>query len=273
MRRREHLGGIKQGCWCWVMCPGRRYQFARAPGYAYWSHRFINIAGMRVERWVQDGLLPGEPQQVPPEDRGVEAMDALLKADVSSLLAPDAHDDVPVVRHYTKTGLPWGDADCLAWVEHTTGRRLRGSAPASGPHGAARRVPLADMTVRPRGHSAPFLLVEAGSATGRSLLGGVRAASRMLRQGAHTGDRRAGHAIRRGWGTVRTTPSLRTRYGPHDPEPSRETWAESSGARWRAPRRGGRKTCSLVNGTRTGRPGRSPGARTLTSPCHAVLGQ
>jgi hypothetical protein len=41
------------------------------------------------------------------------------------LLAPEASDDIPLLRHHTKTGLPWGDAEFLAWIEHTCGRRLR----------------------------------------------------------------------------------------------------------------------------------------------------
>ncbi len=44
------------------------------------------------------------------------------------LLANEAANDVATLRHHTKTGRPLGDAEFLAWVEQTTGRRLPGRA-------------------------------------------------------------------------------------------------------------------------------------------------
>ncbi len=70
---------VLRGRWIWPAFPGPQIRFFRAPGQAYWVHRYVAVRGPMVDRWRASGLFPEEPQPAPQGRAWVMQFDALLK--------------------------------------------------------------------------------------------------------------------------------------------------------------------------------------------------
>lgn len=69
---------LTEAAYVWYAPPGVRIAFHPAPGYAWWSHRYICVIGELADEWMQVGLFPREPQSL--EDAGdvITRFDALI---------------------------------------------------------------------------------------------------------------------------------------------------------------------------------------------------
>lgn len=50
----------------WTAFPGPHIRFHRAPGEAWWTHRYAAFTGPRVAHWIAEGLWFQQPQPVSP---------------------------------------------------------------------------------------------------------------------------------------------------------------------------------------------------------------
>jgi AraC-like DNA-binding protein len=70
---------LMQGTWFWPAYPGVRIRFGRAPGCAWWTHRYVAFRGPLVNRWISEGIFPHEPQTAPRGNEHEALVDQLLK--------------------------------------------------------------------------------------------------------------------------------------------------------------------------------------------------
>lgn len=66
-----------RGGWVWPTFPGPTTRFQRAPGCAWWEHRYVAFQGTIVNRWQAENLWPDAPQPLP-GTRIVSLFDELL---------------------------------------------------------------------------------------------------------------------------------------------------------------------------------------------------
>jgi AraC-like DNA-binding protein len=69
---------LMQGTWFWPAYPGVHIRFGRAPGCAWWTHRYVAFRGPLVNRWISDGLFPNGPQAAPRDKKHAALFDQLL---------------------------------------------------------------------------------------------------------------------------------------------------------------------------------------------------
>jgi AraC-like DNA-binding protein len=68
-----------QGRWFWSSYPGPRIGFhASNPGQT-WMHRYLAFRGAGVRQWIEQGLFPIDPQQLPPTVDYSDRFDDLLE--------------------------------------------------------------------------------------------------------------------------------------------------------------------------------------------------
>jgi AraC-like DNA-binding protein len=76
IEKRQFL--LTEGMYYWYLPPGIPSLYHPAPGYEWWSHRYITFQGDLADEWFAAGLFPSEPQRMPPEAESQARFDAII---------------------------------------------------------------------------------------------------------------------------------------------------------------------------------------------------